>query len=428
MKIAVLSRNSELYSTRRLVEAAEERGHQIEVIDPLMCYMNINKTKSGIHYKGEVLEQFDAVIPRVGASITFYGTAVLRQFEMMGVYALNESSAISRARDKLCSLQLLAREGIGLPITGFADKPGDIPDLIDMVGGAPLVIKLLEGHQIEVIDPLMCYMNINKTKSGIHYKGEVLEQFDAVIPRVGASITFYGTAVLRQFEMMGVYALNESSAISRARDKLCSLQLLAREGIGLPITGFADKPGDIPDLIDMVGGAPLVIKLLEGTQGIGVVLAETRTAAESVIEAFMGLNANILVQEYIKEANGADIRCFVIGNKIVAAMKRQAKAGEFRSNLHRGGTASIVKLSADEKRTALAAAKTMGLHVAGVDILRSNHGPVVMEVNSSPGLEGIEGATDIDVAGRMIEYLEKHVPLHQARMQQKALQKQQGKK
>lgn len=284
------------------------------------------------------------------------------------------------------------------------------------------------GHQIEVIDPLMCYMNINKTKSGIHYKGEVLEQFDAVIPRVGASITFYGTAVLRQFEMMGVYALNESSAISRARDKLCSLQLLAREGIGLPITGFADKPGDIPDLIEMVGGAPLVIKLLEGTQGIGVVLAETRTAAESVIEAFMGLNANILVQEYIKEANGADIRCFIIGNKIVASMKRQAKAGEFRSNLHRGGTASLVKLSADEKRTALAAAKTMGLHVAGVDILRSNHGPVVMEVNSSPGLEGIEGATDIDVAGRMIEYLEKNVPLHQAKMLQKSQQKAQQKK
>ena len=225
-----------------------------------------------------------------------------------------------------------------------------------------------------------------------------------------------------------MYALNESSAISRARDKLCSLQLLAREGIGLPITGFADKPGDIPDLIDMVGGAPLVIKLLEGTQGIGVVLAETRTAAESVIEAFMGLNANILVQEYIKEANGADIRCFIIGNKIVASMKRQAKAGEFRSNLHRGGTASIVKLSAEEKRTALAAAKTMGLHVAGVDILRSNHGPVVMEVNSSPGLEGIEGATDIDVAGRMIEYLEKHVPLHQARMLQRSQQKAQQKK
>ncbi|MFC4654591.1 30S ribosomal protein S6--L-glutamate ligase [Rheinheimera marina] len=271
------------------------------------------------------------------------------------------------------------------------------------------------GHQIEVIDPLMCYMNINQTRSAIHYKGRNLDGFDAVIPRVGSSITFYGTAVLRQFEMMGVYALNESAAISRARDKLCSLQLLARDGIGLPITGFADKPGDIPDLIDMVGGAPLVIKLLEGTQGIGVVLAETRTAAESVIEAFMGLNANILVQQYIKEANGADIRCFVIGNKIVAAMKRQAKAGEFRSNLHRGGTASLVKLSAAEKRTALAAAKSIGLEVAGVDILRSNNGPVVMEVNASPGLEGIEGATAIDVAGLIIDYLEQQVEKQQKR-------------
>ncbi|WP_337840930.1 30S ribosomal protein S6--L-glutamate ligase [Rheinheimera sp.] len=274
------------------------------------------------------------------------------------------------------------------------------------------------GHQIEVIDPLMCYMNINQTRSAIHYKGRSLDGFDAVIPRVGSSITFYGTAVLRQFEMMGVYALNESAAISRARDKLCSLQLLARDGIGLPITGFADKPGDIPDLIDMVGGAPLVIKLLEGTQGIGVVLAETRTAAESVIEAFMGLNANILVQQYIKEANGADIRCFVVGNKIVAAMKRQAKAGEFRSNLHRGGTASLVKLSAAEKRTALAAAKSIGLEVAGVDILRSHSGPVVMEVNASPGLEGIEGATAIDVAGLIIDYLE-----HQVEKQQKRIKK-----
>lgn len=268
------------------------------------------------------------------------------------------------------------------------------------------------GHQVQVIDPLTCYINVNRIKSSIHHKGEALEGFDAVIPRIGASITFYGTAVLRQFEMMGIYSLNESVAISRARDKLRSLQLLARQGIGLPVTGFADKPGDIPDLIEMVGGAPLVIKLLEGTQGIGVVLAETRTAAESVIEAFMGLNANILVQEYIREANGADIRCFVIGNKVVAAMKRQAKAGEFRSNLHRGGTASSVRLSKDERSTAIRAAKTMGLNVAGVDLLRSNHGPVVMEVNSSPGLEGIEAATDKNIADLTMAFLEQKVAQH----------------
>jgi ribosomal protein S6--L-glutamate ligase len=271
------------------------------------------------------------------------------------------------------------------------------------------------GHQVQVIDPLTCYINVNRSKSSIHQKGEALEGFDAVIPRIGASITFYGTAVLRQFEMMGVYSLNESVAISRARDKLRSLQLLARQDIGLPVTGFADKPGDIPDLIDMVGGAPLVIKLLEGTQGIGVVLAETRTAAESVIEAFMGLNANILVQEYIREANGADIRCFVIGNKVVAAMKRQAKAGEFRSNLHRGGTATVVRLSKEERSTAIRAAKTMGLNVAGVDLLRSNHGPVVMEVNSSPGLEGIEAATDKDIAELTIAFLESKVAEHKSK-------------
>ncbi|WP_445426400.1 30S ribosomal protein S6--L-glutamate ligase [Alishewanella sp. HL-SH06] len=271
------------------------------------------------------------------------------------------------------------------------------------------------GHEVRVLDPLMCYMNINRSNSSIHYKGDVLERFDAVIPRIGASITFYGTAVLRQFEMMGVYSLNESVAIGRARDKLRSLQLLARQGIGLPITGFADKPGDIPDLIDMVGGAPLVIKLLEGTQGIGVVLAETRTAAESVIDAFMGLNAHILVQEYIREANGADIRCFVVGDKIVASMKRQAKAGEFRSNLHRGGSATKITLTPEERKTALAASQTMGLDVAGVDLLRSNHGPVVMEVNSSPGLEGIETTTEKDVAGMIIRYLEKKVASHQSK-------------
>ncbi|GGZ45623.1 SSU ribosomal protein S6P modification protein [Shewanella chilikensis] len=263
------------------------------------------------------------------------------------------------------------------------------------------------GYQVQVINPLECYMNISMQQSSIHIGGVELPPFDAVIPRIGAGITFYGTAVVRQFEMMATYTLNSSMGISRSRDKLRSMQLLSRKGIGLPVTGFANKPSDIPDLIDMVGGAPLVIKLLEGTQGIGVVLAETRKAAESVIEAFMGLKANIMVQEYIKEAQGADIRCFVLGEKVIAAMKRQALPGEFRSNLHRGGTATLVKLSPEERSIAVRAAKTMGLNVAGVDILRSNHGPVVMEVNSSPGLEGIEAATGKDVAGAIIEFIAK---------------------
>ena len=271
------------------------------------------------------------------------------------------------------------------------------------------------GHEVEVLDTLHCYMNINSLTPSIHYKGVERHDFDAVIPRIGASITFYGTAVLRQFEMMGVYPLNESVAISRSRDKLRSMQLMARKGIGLPVTGFAHSPDDIPDLIDMVGGAPLVIKLLEGTQGIGVVLAETRKAAESVIEAFMGLKANIMVQEYIKEAGGADIRCFVVGDRVVAAMKRQAAEGEFRSNLHRGGTASVVRITPDERATAVRAAKTMGLNVAGVDILRSKHGPLVMEVNSSPGLEGVESSTNIDVAGKIIEFIEKNARFDRTR-------------
>ena len=271
------------------------------------------------------------------------------------------------------------------------------------------------GHQAKVVDVLRCYMDITSHRPGIHYKGENLSGFDAVIPRIGASVTFYGTAVLRQFEMMGTYPLNESVAITRARDKLRSLQLLSRKGIGLPVTGFAHAPDDIQDLIKMVGGAPLVIKLLEGTQGIGVVLAETPKAAESVIEAFMGLHANILVQEYIKEAGGADIRCFVIGEKVVAAMKRQAKEGEFRSNLHRGGSAAVIRITPEERSTAVRAAKTMGLNVAGVDILRSNHGPVVMEVNSSPGLEGIENATGKDVAGSMIDFIQKNAALGKTR-------------
>jgi ribosomal protein S6--L-glutamate ligase len=251
-------------------------------------------------------------------------------------------------------------------------------------------------------------MNITSMKPEVHYKGENLTGYDAVIPRIGASVTFYGTAVLRQFEMMNVYPLNESVAISRSRDKLRALQLLSRRGIGLPVTGFAHRPDDVDDLIKMVGGAPLVIKLLEGTQGIGVVLAETAGAAESVIEAFMGMKANILVQEFIKEAGGADIRCFVVGEKVVAAMKRQGKEGEFRSNLHRGGSANLIRITPAERATAVRAAKTMGLNVCGVDLLRSNHGPVVMEVNSSPGLEGIESATGKDIASLIIDFIEKN--------------------
>jgi ribosomal protein S6--L-glutamate ligase len=265
------------------------------------------------------------------------------------------------------------------------------------------------GHDVRVLDPLRCYMNIASHRPTIHYKGENLKGFDYVIPRIGASVTFYGTAVLRQFEMMGVNSLNESVAISRSRDKLRASQLLSRKGIGLPITGFANKPDDIKDLIKMVGGAPLVIKLLEGTQGIGVVLAETQKAAESVIESFLGMNISVLVQEYIKEAGGADIRCFVIGGKVVASMKRQALEGEFRSNIHRGGSASLIKITPEERSTAVRAAKTMGLNVCGVDILRSNHGPVVMEVNSSPGLEGIETATGKDIAGQIIAFMENNL-------------------
>ncbi|ASD68327.1 MULTISPECIES: 30S ribosomal protein S6--L-glutamate ligase [Pseudoalteromonas] len=264
------------------------------------------------------------------------------------------------------------------------------------------------GHEVEVIDALRCYMNINSSEPEIHFKGQQLSGFDAIVPRIGASVTFYGCAVLRQFEMMGVYPLNESVAITRSRDKLRSLQLLSRKGVGMPITGFASKPDDVKDLLEMVGGTPVVIKLLEGTQGIGVVLAETRKAAESVIEAFMGLKANIMVQEYIKEAGGADIRCFVIGDRVIAAMKRQAQEGEFRSNLHRGGSATLVKITPEERRTAIAAAKAMGLNVAGVDLLRSERGPLVMEVNSSPGLEGIEKATGKDIASLIISFIEKN--------------------
>lgn len=261
-------------------------------------------------------------------------------------------------------------------------------------------------HEIDIIDPLSCYMNINPAAPSVHYRGRQLDKYHAVIPRIGSTTTFYGTAVLRQFEMLGSFPLNESVAITRARDKLRSMQILAREGIDLPTTGFANAPDDTSDLIALVGGAPLVVKLVEGTQGIGVVLAETRQAAESVIDAFRGLNAHILVQEYIREAQGRDIRCLVVGKRVVGAIERQAKAGDFRSNLHRGGTANKVEITAQEKAIAIKAASTLGLDVAGVDILRSNRGPLLMEVNASPGLEGIESTTGLDIAGMMIEYIE----------------------
>ncbi len=314
------------------------------------------------------------------------------------------------------------------PVDGLHEAVAVTPMKIALLSRDPTIYstnRLVQaaqerGHEIRVIDVLRCYMNITTHAQSIHYKGEELKGFDAVIPRIGASVTFYGAAVLRQFEMMGVYALNESVAIARARDKLRSLQLLSRKGIGLPITGFAHAPDDVEDLIKMIGGAPLVIKLLEGTQGIGVVLAETEQAAKSLIEAFMGLRANILVQEYIKEAEGADIRCFVIGDKVVAAIKRQAKPGEFRSNLHRGGTASLIRITPEERSTAVRAARIMGLNVAGVDILRSHHGPVVLEVNSTPGLEGIETATSKNIAGLMIEYLEKNAALAKTRVHRQA--------
>lgn len=267
---------------------------------------------------------------------------------------------------------------------------------------------LQRGHLVEVIDPLSCYMNIDPAASSVHYKGRQLPHYDAVIPRIGSAMTFYGTAVLRQFEMLGSYPLNESVAITRARDKLRSLQLLARQGIDLPVTGFAHSPDDTNDLINRVGGAPLVVKLVEGTQGIGVVLAETRQAAESVIDAFRGLNAHILVQEYIKEAQGCDIRCLVVGDRVVAAIERQAKPGDFRSNLHRGGVARQVVISANEREIALKATRTLGLDIAGVDILRSRRGPLVMEVNASPGLEGIEKTSGINIAKLMIEWIERH--------------------
>lgn len=264
------------------------------------------------------------------------------------------------------------------------------------------------SHEIQVIDPLKCHMNITSHRPKIFYKdNQELTGFEAIIPRIGASLTYYGSAVLRQFEMMGVYSVNESVAVGRSRDKLRSLQILARKGIGLPVTTFANAPEATGHILEMVGGAPVIIKLIEGTQGLGVVLAETSKAAESVIQAFQGLKANILVQEFIKESEGCDIRCFVVGKKVVAAMMRKGAEGEFRSNVHRGGSVIPVKITPEERSTAIRAAQAMGLNVAGVDILRSNHGPVVMEVNSSPGLEGIEKATQKDIAGQIIEFIEK---------------------
>jgi ribosomal protein S6--L-glutamate ligase len=264
------------------------------------------------------------------------------------------------------------------------------------------------GHEAKVIDYLRCYLNITSRRPTVQFQGRELEGFDAVIPRIGASHTFYGTAVVRQFELMGTFSANESQAITRSRDKLRSLQLLARSGIGLPVTAFAHSTKDIDGLLETVGGAPVIVKLLEGTQGVGVVLAETKKAAESVITAFRQLDANILVQEYIKEAGGTDIRCLVVGNRVVAAIERRGAPGDFRSNLHRGGTAAKVKLTPEERSIAVRAAKAMGLNISGVDILRANHGPVVMEVNSSPGLEGVESVTGVDVAGRIVEFLEKN--------------------
>lgn len=265
----------------------------------------------------------------------------------------------------------------------------------------------LRGHEADTIDTMRCYMNITSAQPTIHYKGSELDNYDAVIPRIGASVTFYGTAVVRQLEMMGVFCVNDSVAITRARDKLRCLQLLSKKGIGLPVTGFAHSLDEIKDLIKMVGGPPLVIKFLEGTQGIGVILVETSKAARSVLEAFLGLKVNIMVQEYIKEAGGADIRCFVVGGKVVASMHRQAKfPEEFRSNLHRGGIATSIDITPEENNMAIRAAQIIGLNVAGIDIVRSNRGPLIIEINASPGLEGVEKTTGIDVAAEIIKFIE----------------------
>lgn len=265
------------------------------------------------------------------------------------------------------------------------------------------------GHQVEIIDHMKCILLIEKKNPMVWYNGKQLDYFDAIIPRIGASVTFYGAAVVRQFEMMKVLTAVSSLALIRSRDKLRSLQILSRAGLGMPKTVFMDYSSDTEGIIEAVGGAPVVIKLLEGTQGLGVVLAEDKKSAQSVIEAFNDLHARIIVQEYIKEAKGADIRAFVVDGQVVGAMKRQAKAGEFRSNLHRGGEATLYKLNRQEKQAAITAAKKLGLTVAGVDMLPSKRGPLIIEVNSSPGLEGIEGATKVDIAGRIITFLESNV-------------------
>lgn len=270
----------------------------------------------------------------------------------------------------------------------------------------------MRGHEMHFLNIKECYIKLDAKKPEIHYRGgKILNQFDAIIPRIRPSATFYGCALTRQFEALKVYCLNSSNAITQSRDKLYSLQLLLNHGVDIPTTGFANSPLDTDDLITMVGGPPLIVKLLEGTQGKGVVLAETKKAAESVINAFKSINANILVQEFIKEANGKDIRCFVIDGKVVAAIQREALPGEFRANIHLGGTASVIKVTSEEKRIAIKAAKAMNLKVAGVDIIRSSKGPLLLEVNSSPGLEGIEGATNKDIAGKMIRAIEKHFKL-----------------
>lgn len=270
----------------------------------------------------------------------------------------------------------------------------------------------MRGHEMSFLNIKECYMKLDATNPEIHYRGgRILNDFDAIIPRIRPSITFYGCALTRQFEALKVFCLNSAAAITQSRDKLFSLQLLLNHGVEIPTTGFANSPLDTDNLIKMVGGSPLIVKLLEGTQGKGVVLAETKKAAESVINAFKSLNANILVQEFIKEANGKDIRCFVIDGKVVAAIQREALPGEFRANIHLGGTASIIKVTAEERKIAIKAAKAMDLKVAGVDIIRSAKGPLLLEVNSSPGLEGIEGATNKDIAGEMILAIEKNFKL-----------------
>ncbi len=263
------------------------------------------------------------------------------------------------------------------------------------------------GHKVEIIDHMKCILVIEKKNPMVWYKGRKLDYFDAVIPRIGASVTFYGAAVVRQFEMMKVFSAVESQALIRSRDKLRSMQILSRAGMGLPKTIFMDYSRNTEGVVEAVGGAPVVIKLLEGTQGLGVVLAENKKAAQSVIEAFHGLKARIIIQEFIREAKGADLRAFVVDGEVVGAMRRQARDGEFRSNLHRGGQATVIKLNRREKHAAITAAKKLGLAVAGVDMLPSNRGPLIIEVNSSPGLEGIEGATKVDIAGRIIRYLER---------------------